>query len=323
MNPAAMDATLLDVVLSWRDQPAHPDLRGLPTLNVPVLSRVTQAIPPQAIRRALATAYAASLRLSSREALLSDLKADSLESVRGRPLEQRDAAAQRTAQRAGWLAGGSGAVLGLAGAAGLVADMPALLLIGLRSVLRIGYCYGEETSPALAAALFALAAADTESEKSLAWQAALTSPGGALTLPQDAVSEAAVRDGLERAAERELAKQALTGSMQRLSATLVQRLGLKKATGAMPLLGAVVGGVVNLRFVYLLSQAARMVFLARALHAAGVPMPELLARDVLLIEPAKASKPVRRQSARPSAKKVPANTKRATTPRRPSRGPAP
>lgn len=322
MTPAAMDSTLLDVVLSWRDQPAHPDLRGLPTVNVPALSRVSKAVPPQASRRVLATAYATSLRLSRRETLLRELKADSLEALRARPIEQRDALAKRMARQSGWLAGGSGAVLGLAGAAGMVADVPALLLIALRTLIRMGYCYGEEPTPALTAALFALASADTESEKSLAWQAALTSPSNGTEQPQAGISEAAVRDGLERAAEREFAKQALAGSLQKLTATLVQRLGVQKAAGVLPVVGAVVGGAVNLRFVYLLSQAARMAFLARALHAGGVPMQTLLARGVLLIEPPSAVASPRRKAIRKPAKKAPAKVKR-TTPRRPSRGRAP
>lgn len=284
------DPALLAEALAWRDRPAHPDLRGLPTVNVPALGRLRKAIPEAAATRALAAAYGAALRLSRQESLLRKAGVESVAALREQALADCDARARTVARQSGWLAGGSGAALGVAGAAGLVADAPALLVIALRAVVRVGVCYGEEPSPALAAALFALASADTDEEKRLAWQAALTAPAGqplATPAPAEASAEirdAAIRDGLERAAEREFAKQALTGSLQKLTTTLVQRFGVGRAAGLVPLVGAVVGGAVNLRFVYLLGEAARMVFIARRLRDDGVPLDRLLARTPLSLE---------------------------------------
>ncbi len=278
MTVAYRDTPLLDEMLAWRDRPAQADLRGLPAVNVPALARLRSAIPAQAAQRMLAAAYATSLRLSRQESLLRAAGADSLDAMRARPLADCDALARKMARQSGWLAGGSGAVFGLGGAAGMVADAPALLLIGLRALMRMAYCYGESPSPALVAALFALAAADTEEEKQLAWKAALTTREGASVDIQDA----AMRDGLERAAEREFAKQALAGSLQKLTVTLVQRLGMKKAAGVLPFVGAAVGGAVNLRFVYLLTEAARMAFIARRMHAQGMTLEKLLSLEPLV-----------------------------------------
>lgn len=320
MTTAQSDAALLKEVIAWRDRPAKADIRGLPAVSVPSLGSLRKAVPEGVAGSTLAAAYAASVRLSQPQALLKKAGVDSLEQLREQPLHACDARARQIAGKSGWLAGGSGAALGIAGAAGLVADAPALLLIGLRALVRIGYCYGERPSPALVAALFALASADTEAEKRLAWQAALTAPAGTDAVAEKAdaaVSDAAIRDGLERAAEREFAKQALAGSLQKLGTTLVQRLGMKKAAGALPVIGAVVGGAVNIRFVYLLGEAARMAFAARRLLADGMAAEKLLAAE--LDQPVAEAKPATRS--KPKPRKV-AKAK-TTTPRRPRPSPVP
>lgn len=318
------DAALLDAVIAWRDRQAQPDLRGLPAVSVPALAKVRKVLPHSAGQRALAAAYATSVRLSQPKSVLKEAKVDSLAALRALPLASCNALARKVSRQSGWLAGGSGAALGIAGVAGLVADAPALLLIALRTLVRIGYCYGEEPSPALVAALFALASADTEDEKRTAWQAALSTSAGQAT-GGNTLTDAAVRDGLERAAEREFAKQALAGSLQKLGSTLVQRLGVKRAAGLLPVLGAVVGGAVNIRFVYLLSESARMVFIARRLLEQGVPratlIPHLAQADVVSAravtrKPAAAKAAVKKRGrAVPTQAKV-ATKKARATPRR-------
>lgn len=310
---------LLASIISWRDRPAGPDVRGLPRVNVPLLGRLRKTVPPAAAQRTLAAAYATSVRLSQPQALLRQAGAASLDDLRAASPAACDALARKIALRSGWLAGGSGAALGVAGAAGLVADAPTLLLIALRTLIRIGYCYGEQPSPALVAALFALASADTNAEKRLAWQAALTAAAGGLPHGDEiANGEAAVRDGLERAAEREFAKQALTGSLQKLAGALAQRLGMRKAAGLLPVVGALVGGAVNIRFVYLLAEATRMAFNARRLLADGAPLALLLQHEAL---PA-AAQPAKARRNKPIAKSAPASlSRKKPTRRRPARVP--
>lgn len=315
MTTPPSDADLLAALTAWRDAPAKPDLRGLPTVNVPMLGKLRQYTPDGGAQRALAAAYNTAVRLSQPKLVLRQAKVDALHQLGERPLAECDAQARRLARQSGWLAGGSGAALGLAGAAGMVADAPALLLLALRALVRIGYCYGEAPSPALVAALFALASADTEEEKRLAWKAALTAEAGSGKASAE-ISDAAIRDGLERAAEREFAKQALAGSLQKLAVTLVQRLGLKKSAGLLPVLGAAVGGAVNIRFLYLLSESARMAFAARRLLADGKPLKELLMREPLQVA---ASAPATARK-----KKSPSKTAAApVTPRRRRQAPAP
>ncbi len=267
-----LDTKLIESALQWRDKSAKADVRGLPSISVPALSALRKVLPDGSALRLLAATYRTAFRLSQPQSVLRQAKLETLAAVRLRPLADCDAHAQRVAARSGWLAGSSGAALGVAGAAGLIADAPTLLVLALRTLMRIGYCYGEPASPALITALFALASADTETEKRIAWNAALTAE---ITDESSAIgdagqlTDAAVRDGLERAAEREFAKQALASSLQKLAVTLVQRMGLKKTVGFLPVVGAVVGSAVNIRFIYLLAESARMAFAARRALADG------------------------------------------------------
>lgn len=305
MPESRADTTaLLDEVIAWRDRPAKADIRGLPVVSIPALGRLRSLVPEGAAQRTLAGVYAASVRLSQPERLLRQSGVESIKDLGQRPLADCDAQARGLARQSGWLAGGAGAAFGLAGAAGLVADAPALLLVGLRALVRIGYCFGEQPSPALVAALFALASADSEDEKRSAWCAVLSAPAGGGDAAAS-VNDAALRDGLERAAEREFAKQALSGSLQKLAATMAQRLGTNKLAGALPVIGAAVGGAVNIRFAYLLCEAARMGFIARRLLADGLPLQKLLAAETTqLAAAASASAPRKPRAAAVKIKRL-------------------
>ena len=289
------DSELLTQVIAWRDEPAKADLRGLPAVSVPALARVREHLPADGARKTLTAAYAAAFRLARPQSVLKAASVTDVAELRKRDLKECDAQARRIASRSGWLAGGSGAALGLGGTVGLVADAPALLVLGMRALIRIGYCYGETPSPARVAGLVALVSADTDDEKREAWNHVLALPPASDVAIAD--GEAALRDGLERAAERELAKQALNASLQKLACVLVQRLGAKKAAGVLPMLGAVVGGAVNIRFIYRLGEAARMAYAARRFVAEGMGLEQLRVRMPVAAVSAVKKKPAARRAA--------------------------
>ena len=91
------------------------------------------------------------------------------------------------------------------------------------------------------------------------------------------------------------------------------------------MVGAVVGGAVNLRFVYLLGEAARMVFIARRLKDDGMPLSALLQREALAAASIPKSRPltVKRKPAAKAvaAKKISPRGKSAATRRRPAPAP--
>jgi hypothetical protein len=146
----------------------------------------------------------------------------------------------------------------------MVADVPALLVLAFRSIQRVGLCYGERPQPEqdarrLSLAIFALASANSVEEKQQALQA--------LARPYSDAVDAAWRDGVERAAERELAKEAAMLSINNLAMQAGRHLGWRKAAGTVPIFGAVVGGSVNAWYLYDLCGVARYVYQERWLRA--------------------------------------------------------
>jgi hypothetical protein len=216
---------------------------------------VQAMVPVEALRAALEKANQVALRLDDRKTILRKAGAQSEAELAARPLEAADALAKSLARKAMWLGRATGA-------AGMVLDIPALLTLALRSIHRTGFCYGEGMSdPArarLAIGIFALASANSAEEKQSALQAIASNA--------DVVDDA-WRDGIERVAEREMAKEATAFSLQTLASRVGLHLGARKGAGAVPVLGALVGSSMNAWYIHDVSQTARRVFQWRWLAA--------------------------------------------------------
>lgn len=223
---------------------------------------VNAVVPVSALRAALSGLNGVAFRYSGRDAVLKTAAVDELQQLRQQPLESCDRLAKRIERRAMVMAGAGGAVFGLAGVAGLVVDVPALLGLALRSIHRTALCYGEEgldeTHKAMAIGVFALASANSREEKAAAL-AALRTRGDLL--------DAAWRDGVERVAEREMAKEAAVFSLQTLASRIGLQLGKRKVLGVVPVLGAAVGASMNAWYIHDISSVARYVYQERWLRA--------------------------------------------------------
>ncbi|MGH8530659.1 MAG: EcsC family protein [Nevskiales bacterium] len=244
----------------WRSEPPGVIAQSMDRLLAPAVRAVQAMVPESAFRAALEATNRVAVRLAARERVLKRAGLGSLDEIRTLPLERNDELFRSVRRRALQLAAGSGVATGVAGAAGLAVDVPALLTLSLNSIHRAGYCYGYDAAQeGLALAIFALASANTLEEKQAAWEALQS---------QQHAATAALRDGLERAAQRELGKQAAVTGLQTLARQLGLNLGRRKALGVVPILGALVGGSANAWYMYDLCAAARFAFLSRRLASA-------------------------------------------------------
>jgi hypothetical protein len=260
---------------AWLDEPPPPFARWFAKAAGPTTRAVQSLIPLETLRAALDGVQLTAHRLAAREALLRDAGVGEIGDLQTAELRLCDRLADRVRMRAAMMGGGTGAAFGVAGGAGLVADVPALITLAFRTIYQTGLCYGEDTqgkeARQLATAIFALASANTEEEKQEALRATVR--------PQrHDLREPAWRDGLERAAERELAKEAATLSLNNLAAKLVKQLGLRKAGNLVPVIGAAVGGSVNAWYLYDVATVARYSYQSRWLHRRypELPPPALL-----------------------------------------------
>lgn len=225
-------------------------------------SKVAQVVqvlvPPKALRAALGGADRLGRKLSDERSILKRAGVANLAALRALPLDALDKLSRTVSRRALVLGGATGAVFGVAGAAGLVADVPTLLTLAMRTIHRVGLCYGEKPAVGderqLALGIFALVSANSAEEKALAVQAVRA--GSPLL-------DAAWRDGVERVTERELAKEATAYSLQNLARAIGLNLGKRKAAGSVPVIGAAVGAAVNAWYLADVAQAARFTFQER------------------------------------------------------------
>lgn len=218
--------------------------------------KVVQAVVPISALKAGLNAFSnVAERLSTERSVLRRAGVADLAALRAQPLAACDALARGEMRRAMGIGGAGGAAFGVFGAAGLVADVPTLLTLTLRTIHRIGLCYGEDVSRELAIGIFALASANTLEEK--------TDAIAALRSDLTGLHEAAARDGLERAAERQLAKDAAVFSLNTLAQRIGVQMGKRKAAGILPVVGAVVGGAVNAWYLRDVAQVARFMFQER------------------------------------------------------------
>jgi hypothetical protein len=248
----------------WQQQAPPPVARWFGRAAGPASQAVQTMIPTAALRAAIEGVQSAAGRFAGHATLLKQAKVARIEDLRHADLQVCDRLAKQVRRRSAMTAGGTGALLGVAGGAGMIADVPTLMVLAFRTIQRIGLCYGEVLHNAsgrqLGLAIFALASANSVDEKRTALLA--------LTRPEPgATSEAAWRDGIERAAERELAKEAAMMSINNLAMQAGRHLGWRKAAGALPVFGALVGGSVNAWYLWDLATVSRYCFQERWLRA--------------------------------------------------------
>ena len=273
MNPAAplldtYEQRVLDRLLQWRDEPPSLLTRGFARLSNPATRAVQFLVPETAIQASLQAANTLAVRLADQRSVLKMAGAADLDELHAASLARCDEVASGLRLKAMGLAAGGGAVTGVAGAPGWVLDIPALLTLALRTIHRTGLAYGYDTLLAeqrpYAIGVFSLASANSFEEKR-----------DALLALQQAGREpdmAAWRDGLERAAQRELSKSAAVFSLQNLARQLGLNLGRRKAATAIPVLGALVGAAVNAWYLHDLAKTACCAFQARRLAELGHPL---------------------------------------------------
>ena len=251
----------LELIRAWRSESPGLATRTIGKASGPLATAVDKVVPTMALRLSLDAVHAAAVRLSDRRSILRKAGVASVEDLRHAELQACDSLAEQVGRRGALAAGGSGALFGIAGGFGLVADLPTLLILTFRTIHRTALCYGEDLTPTerrrLPVAVFALAASNSMEEKQDALHA--------IDTVEDSGSEAGV-EGVSRAAQRELAKDSVAFSLNNLGKSLARNLGWRKAGESLPLIGAFVGGSVNAWYLHDLARASRYTFQLRWLR---------------------------------------------------------
>lgn len=257
----AYEQACRDQIEHWLAAPPDWGTRLMSGPGKVAASATRQLVPVSLLRSSLAALERAAGRVADHRGVLRLAGVSHASELADWSLQGCDRLAVKVERRAMALGGTSGAVFGVGGVAGMVADVPTLLTLALRTIHRTAYCYGEdwqgEQHRSLVIGVFALASANSFEEKQAAWRA----------LQQDQpLLDAAWRDGVERVAERELAKEAAQTSLQTLASRIGAHIGQRKAAGFAPVIGAVIGSAINAGYLHDIAIVARRVLQDRWLR---------------------------------------------------------
>lgn len=265
----------LDRIRAWRGEQPGLATRTIGKATGPLADAAEKMVPTLALRLAMDAVHATAVRITDHKSILRRGGVNAIEDLHHVELQACDRLAQHVSRRATLLAGGSGALFGIAGGLGLVADMPTLLTLTFRTIHRVALCYGEDLAAPerrrLPVAVFALASANSLPEKEEALRA--------IDSVDEVVDADTGVDGISRAAQRELAKDSVAFSLHNLGRSLARNLGWRKAGESLPLIGSAVGASVNAWYLHDLARCAQYTFQLRwlrqkyghehALHIAG------------------------------------------------------
>ncbi|MDA8620776.1 EcsC family protein [Planctomycetota bacterium] len=249
----------VSAIQDWKN--AEPGIVGksLGLILEPAANLIRKIIPEGAISGAIEGSAWLSYQLTDLEDIKRDGEVDDLEELRRKELELSDRLADEVHNWAIGLATVEGAGTGAIGIFGAPIDVPALVVMALRCIYKIGACYGYKLDQPedrdFVLSILSAASANSVEEKLVA-QAALKNI-------EITIAKVTWKKMAEKAAEKAVSKEGAVIAVKTLSKQLGINLTKRKALSAIPVIGAAVGGSVNGWYLKEVGWAARRSFQER------------------------------------------------------------
>lgn len=249
-------------IVKWEQKVPSVVSMVLNTALKPVTMLVQAVIPSKAIKGALVASNWLAESLTDSKDIKRDGKVNSIKELQHKDLELSDKLANVVHNWANGIATAEGGAVGLAGLPGMVADIPALITLSLRTIHKIGLCYGYECK--------------TEADKRFVY--GILSAAGANTVEEKTISVATLqamsvtiskmtwKKMSEKAMSNKYGIEAAVLTIKALAKQLGMNITKRKAAQAIPVIGAGVGAAMNLAFINDVSWAARREFQKRWLY---------------------------------------------------------
>jgi hypothetical protein len=219
----------------------------------PISVSIQSFIPRSAIRKAIEGTSTAAKWLADEGDIKRKGGVSEIRELRTKDLKVSDKLAKDVHNWAIALASAEGIGSGFLGIYGLAVDIPFIITFALRTIHKIGLCYGyqsqEERDRHFALALLSAAGANTPREKTEAVKI--------LRAIDIMVSKQTIKSIYEKAVQKQLSKEAASLSLEKLSSRLGINITERKILQTIPAMGAAVGGSVNGWFLNDVGWAAR------------------------------------------------------------------
>lgn len=252
-------------IQEWKNEVPSVVTQAVGTVLKPVTWLVNIVIPSKAIEGLLVGCDKVAEFMADTNDIKRDANVENISELSYKNLELSDRLANEVHNWALGLAGVEGAATGATGLPGLVADIPALITLSLRTIHKIGLCYGfeckSEQDKQLILAIMSAAGANTVQEKTVS--VALLQRINVL------VAKTTWKKIAENAIENKYGIEAAIIAIKTLAKQLGVNMTKRKTLQTIPIIGAGVGAAMNIAFVQDVAWAARRTFQERWLLKNG------------------------------------------------------
>lgn len=249
----------IEAIHCWKAEEPSVVSKTLSVALSPVSWLMEKIIPQAAIEGVLDFSSSAAEWLTDTDDILRDADVKSIPDLRCLDLEVSDKLANEVHNWAIGLATAEGGAAGVSGLPGIVVDIPAVIVMALRVIHKIGVCYGFEAKSKedkdFVRAILAASSANDMHEKVVAL--------ATLRMAQTTIMSQTWKSMAKKAATAQLSKEAGIIGIKNLAKQLGINLTKRKALQAIPAVGAVVGASVNGWYIKEVGWAARRSFQER------------------------------------------------------------
>jgi hypothetical protein len=259
MNLETYEKEQIRAIAKWKEEKPSVVRTALSFVLFPISVSIQSVIPRAAIRGAIeGTSTAAKWLVDEGEVRRKGRVSEIIE-LRTKDLRLSDKLAKEVHRWAVGLAAAEGAGSGFWGIWGLAVDIPFIITFALRTIHKIGLCYGyqvkDEKDRDFVFILLSAAGANTPNEKAEAVKI--------LRAVDILIAKQTIKTVYEKAVQRQLSKEAVLISLEKLSGQLGINITERKILQTIPAIGAAVGGSVNGWFLNDVARAARCGFQER------------------------------------------------------------
>jgi hypothetical protein len=250
---------------AWKTEEPGVVSHAFGSVVEPIVWLVQKVVPDSAIRGAIEGASALGQYLTDTKDILRDARVENIADLRSGELALCDKLADEVHNWAIGVAMAEGSATGALGILGAPVDVPAIITIAMRTIHKIGACYGYESKTPedsqFALSILGASGANTVREK----LAALAT----LTALRTVLARQSWKVMAEHAAQNQFGKEAVLVTIRNLGRQIGINVTKRRAMAAIPAIGAVVGGSVNGWYIKEVGWAARRAFQERWLVNSG------------------------------------------------------
>lgn len=246
-------------IKAWKNETPDVISRAVGFLTYPATRVIQKAIPDIAIEVIFDAANFLANQITDTKDIVKAAAVCQISDLKNKDFKLSDELANSIHNRAIGLAVAQGGAAGAVGIVGLAVDIPAIIMLALRTIHKIGLCYGYECHSEMdknfALGILSASGANSMNEKIEAL--------ATLRLIEATIAKQKWKALAEKAAGRQLSKEGGIIAIKNLAKQLGINITKRKAMQAIPFIGAAVGASVNGWYVKDVGWAARRAFQER------------------------------------------------------------